>query len=497
MNVSEIIKEPLKGSTIKKKTTSDQIFNEILNVIIPVDFRGEAYPQEVPKLYKELEVAVGEEKEEIQKKILKFKVQNKQYIVICIEETLRISKEKNLNICIHNNSIYLFNGKNWENVEIEKVKNFLGKCAQKMKVPLLEAKYFDFKDKLFKQFVSSAYLPKPEANKNEVLVNFQNGTLEITFDGVVLREHRAEDFITYTLPFAYDPKATATIFESYLDDVLEGEKQIVLAEYLGYLFLKNGTLKLEKVLLLYGSGANGKSVMFEVLNALLSDENVSNFGLPSLTNENGYYRAKIADKLVNYASEISGNLEVSSFKLLASGEPIEARLPYGEPFVLRTYAKLIFNTNELPRTVEHTNAFFRRFLIIHFEKTIPEAKQDKNLHKKIIESELPGVFNWVLNGLSRLITQGNFTESEAINKSVNDYKISSDPVQLYLNEFNYLPGSEPQPLKDFYANFKTFCYDQGFRTPSNRTFSERLRNIGFEIDRRNFGMVIFRKVNQV
>ena len=93
--------------------------------------------------------------------------------------------------------------------------------------------------------------------------------------------------------------------------------------------------------------------------------------MQSLTNENGYFRAKLANKLVNYASEINGKLESAIFKQLVSGEPVEARLPYGEPFTLKQYAKLIFNCNELPKDVEHTNAYFRRFLIIPFDVTIP------------------------------------------------------------------------------------------------------------------------------
>jgi putative DNA primase/helicase len=50
-----------------------------------------------------------------------------------------------------------------------------------------------------------------------------------------------------------------------------------------------------------------------------------------------------------------------NFKALASGEPIEARLPYGEPFMLKNYARLIFNTNELPREIEHNDAFLGAF----------------------------------------------------------------------------------------------------------------------------------------
>ena len=156
--------------------------------------------------------------------------------------------------------------------------------------------------------------------------------------------------------------------------------------------------------------------------------------MQSLTNDNGYFRAKLANKLVNYGSEINGKLESAIFKQLVSGEPVEARLPYGEPFTLKQYAKLIFNCNELPKDVEHTNAYFRRFLIIPFDVTIPEHEQDKNLHTKIIEKELSGVFNWVLEGLNRLLEQKKFSDCEAAQQAVEEYKIECDSVQMFLKK---------------------------------------------------------------
>ncbi len=58
-----------------------------------------------------------------------------------------------------------------------------------------------------------------------------------------------------------------------------------------YLFIKKEVIKFEKTLILFGGGANGKSVFFEILNALLGTENFSSYSLQCLTNDNGYYRA--------------------------------------------------------------------------------------------------------------------------------------------------------------------------------------------------------------
>ena len=118
----------------------------------------------------------------------------------------------------------------------------------------------------------------------------------------------------------------------------------------------------------------------------------------------------LQNKLVNYSSEIgnSRQFNADTFKQLCSGEKIQARLPYGKPFEISNYARLIFNANTLPKDTEQTNAYFRRFLIVPFEVTIPTESQDKELAKRIIETELAGILNWVLTGLDRVISNRNY-----------------------------------------------------------------------------------------
>lgn len=226
------------------------------------------------------------------------------------------------------------------------------------------------------------------------------------------------------------------MFQKFLDVSLPDKSaQDVLTEYIGYVFTPN--LKLEKALILYISGANGKSVFFDVISALLGTQNVSSYSVDTLCEQNGYYRAMIANKLINYSSEMSKWFEVDRFKQLCSGEPVEARLPYGEPFQIRNYARLIFNTNQLPKDIEQTTAYFRRFLIIPFSVTIPIEQQDIELSKKIIDNELSGVFNWVLSGLDRIVNQKGFSKCDAAEKELEQYRRESDSVEMFIEDNDY------------------------------------------------------------
>ena len=477
--------EELKSKS--EATPHAEILNQLIEQFEPLDFEVLAFPQ-TEKLREQLKKAEpgSEQAKDIQKQLDKLKLNLKHYLVLSIENALQFAEKNRWGLCKNHDFIYLYNGTFWAEIDKETFQKFLGEAAEQMGVAKFSARFYQFREQLFKQFLATAYLPTPESNKDTVLINLQNGTFEISPQGTKLRPFDRSDFITYQLPFEYNPQAKAPLFEAYLNKVLpDPERQRVLAEYLGFVFIKHGSnaLKEEKALILYGTGANGKSVFFEVVNALLGTDNVSSYSLQSLTNDNGYFRAKLANKLVNYASEINGNLEASIFKQLVSGEPVEARLPYGEPFTLRHYAKLIFNCNELPKDVEHTNAYFRRFLIIPFDVTIPEEEQDKNLHSKIIENELAGVFNWVLEGLDRLLKQKGFSPCDAARQAVEQYRIESNSVQMFLNENEYISSpTKYKPIKDLYFEYRAFCNESGMTPFKKGNFIKQLRALGVVVD---------------
>ena len=492
----ETIKKHVEELTKKDAIPHDEILEKLVEKIEPVDFKKLAFPQ-IQKLQEKLKkVEVGsDDSKAIQKQIDEFKLNQKHLLILSIENILQNAENKRWGLCKNHDFIYLYNGTFWNDIDKETFQKFLGEASEKIGVTIFDARFFQFREKLFKQFLATAYLPTPESNKDKVLINLLNGTFEISQKETILRPFERSNFLTYQLPFEYNPKATAPIFEAYLNKVLpDVERQKVLAEYLGFVFIKHGSnaLKEEKALILYGTGANGKSVFFEIVNALLGTKNISSYSLQSLTDDKGYQRAKLANTLVNYGSEINGKLEASIFKQLVSGEPVDARLPYGQPFILKEYAKLIFNCNDLPKDVEHTNAYFRRFLIIPFDVTIPPQEQDKNLHTKIIENELSGVFNWVLDGLNRLLEQKQFSKCDAAQNAVEQYKLESNSVQMFLSENEYKSDAKNYSLiKDLYIEYKAFCIEDGMTPFKKSNFIKQLRSLKIIVDRLNVGNVAY------
>ena len=415
-------------------------------------------------------------------------LKQKHIIYAIVKNLLKVSKDNKWNLAKAYDYIYVFNGAFWRQFDKEQIKNFLGESAIKMGCPDYDAKQWEFKDKLLKQFLSDAFLTVPEPNEEEVSINFQNGTGRIINSNFVLNDFDPSDFITYQLPYQYESTAKCPMFDNYLLRVLpDDSSRILLQEFCGFIFTR---LNIEKCLMLIGGGKNGKSVFFNIINALIGKENVLNFSLGLFGHE--YNRAKLTNVLLNYSSEKGFDLPVDTFKALISGEPIQAREPYGKPFTLKNRAKFIFNTNSLPKETEASEAYFRRFLVIPFEQVISDSEVDIDLADKIIKSELAGVFNWVLIGLNRIMKNRKFSDCEKAKKAVENFKKSSDSVLLFVEEENYYKSSiQNKALKELFTEYKGYCQDSNFRPVSIQKFAERLKNAGFETERKNYGTIIF------
>ena len=119
---------------------------------------------------------------------------------------------------------------------------------------------------------------------------------------------------------------------------------------------------------------------------------------------------------------------------------------------------------------------------------IPEDERDPELAQKIIHTELAGIFNWVLEGLHRLLKNKNFTYSDQIDASVKDYRKQSDSVHLFLEDSGYIiDGNSEINVKSLYGDYKEYSQDYGYRNCSLKSFTDRLRNLNILVFRKSDG----------
>jgi len=375
-------------------------------------------------------------------------------------------------------TFFLYLGSHWDKVIPQQIFDFVKRSAKKMGLPDLYCNDQDFMNKVFERLAFRVMQHRQMmVKKGEIWINLQNCTLEIKKDGSLnMREHRKEDFFTYVLPFAYNSAAKCPMWHSFLDRVLpEIEMQKLLAEGIGYCFTKD--LKLEKMMVFYGTGCNGKSVCLDVIAQMMGGmHNVSNMSLSSITNDDEK-RAHIEHKLVNISHESGGNLDCAMLKQLVSGEPTEVRRLYVGSHTMVDYAKFITSYNTLPRA-ENTFGFFRRWILFPFDVTIPEVEQDVDLTPKLC-TELSGIFNWVLDALKDLLVRKTFTKSERCTEAINDYKRHSRSANEFFYEKCELSKSTVTKLVDIYNAYVQFCKDEDIQNRSGKkAFQDAIKALG-------------------
>ena len=420
------------------------------------------------------------------------KLKHSETLVLAVRELLKIVETAGAGLTAQNGLPFVYNGRYWQKISREEMQAFLTAAAARLGIDEITAEYFDTQDKLYKQFLATARLMPKRRDRGTILINFPNGTLEISqAGGWNLREHRRADFLKYELPYSYDATATACpLFTAYLNKVQpDTTAQAVLAEFVGNALAPE--LRLQKALVLNGPGSNGKSVFCDIITAVLGRDNVSSYTMESLTKTDSRSCAQLENKLLNYSSENSIKMNVEAFKTLVCGEPIEVRRLYQESYTIEGYAKLMFNCNLLPRDIEQSEGFYRRFLIIPFTTKIQDSEKDPELAAKIIAQELPAVFNWVLAGLRRLLKAKAFTECESARAALETYRKESNSVLMFIEEYNLQPGTgspaDRATLKDLYSAYKFYCQSSGYYAMTKSNFNKQMQAQGYTAGRDSKG----------
>lgn len=368
----------------------------------------------------------------------------------------------------------VYTGSHWEAVEPQQWKDFAVLCAERCGVPESYRMNHTFMNPLFEGLAFNLSRSRRQRIPyDEVWLNVLNGTLVVCKDGsVTLREHRKEDLFTYTLGYSYDPQADCPKWHSFLDRVLpEPESQKVLAEFNGYCLMKDH--RFEKMLWLYGEGLNGKSVTLEIIEALLGSVNVSFLSLSDLTNDE-VKRAGIEHKMLNISHESGKDVNPNVLKQLTSGERVLIKHLYVDPRETNDYGKFVAAFNALPRA-EVTFGYFRRLIILPYLVTIPQEEIDRQLTAKL-RQELPGILNWVLESLPRLMSCGEFTVSENCEKALDQYRLQSDNVRLFLSEMCE-PSEYTTCATDLFDAYHNYCVGSSLNALGRNRFYERLEKL--------------------
>lgn len=401
-----------------------------------------------------------------------------------------------------NGDFYEFKGTHYKHTSIEEVKSkvsayvmYRATHLQKRRMSQILTEVLEvLKGRLFVPYtVDIPFYDRGLSNKNFYLkgnpikkniIAFDNGLLEIENLGAsTLHLHDHCYFSTNYLPYNFEPGADCPIWKKFLSQTFDSEEVIELAqEWFGYNLLDH--CNYQKFLLCVGSGANGKSVFLKVLSLLIGEGNYSSVGLENFDPKRTFTLAVLQGKMANIVNDMNEIRKTGEglLKQFVAGEPITVERKYRDPFEMRSRAKLTMATNVLPRFADRSDGIWRRMILLSFKNKITdESKQDKRLMSDDwwrLSGELPGIFNWSLEGLRRLEERGAFKIPSEVKEDVEFFKNSSNSGLLFLK--SYVVEAEVQDGKgvlafELYEKYKTFCHFFGYRALNAHNFAREVR----------------------
>lgn len=321
-------------------------------------------------------------------------------------------------------------------------------------------------------------------NRNPYLVNVRNGLLDIR--DMSFKEHTPSYLSTVQLNVEYNPQIDCPQFKKFLNEVLDCKLIPLVQEIVGYLLTTNTAS--QKAFVFWGPARTGKSTLLWVVEyLLLGKKNVSNIPWQEIGDK--FKTAELLGKLANVFSDLPSKSidDTGIFKVVTGEDYLMAEKKNKNPFKFKPFARLVFSCNELPRNyVDRTEGFYRRLIIVPFNRQIEKNKIDKALKYKF-QREKEGIFNWALEGLKRLYENNfEFSENELTDGVKKEYKRENNNVISFVEECCELDGLFSCSRIEIYEAYKEFCVEAGLKTLSQIKFNKELEG-NFNITRSRSG----------
>ena len=359
-------------------------------------------------------------------------------------------------LCIYaGNGFYQYEDGLWRKIREDQIKRWIREQFQDVKKDLYRCSFGDKAVEMLK--LAADQVEKMDEQKH--LLNLKNGMFDI--DAFELLPHSSQHYSTVQIPLEYNPNAKCDRFENFVDEIMDGDQERVkvVQEMVGYLLTAETII--HKAFFLLGAGANGKSLLLDIVTTLVGQDNVSNLTLQDL--ERPFSRANLIGKTVNIATEneVSGKgFNSQYFKAIVSGDRIQVEKKYEPSTSYSPICKLVFAVNNLPYSPDKSHGLHRRMFILPFNRCFEGENADKHLQKKLL-GELAGILNWALIGLKRLREQEyEFTVSSVVNEAVDSYKVEQNPMLEFMKGWLVKSGPEERiSRREIMAKYQNWCQE--------------------------------------
>ena len=321
-----------------------------------------------------------------------------------------------------------------------------------------------------------SWLTPGNGNPANELISCSNGLIH--WPTRELYPHRPGFYVHHSVPFGFDPDAPVpTKWISFLNELWPNDDSSIKAVQEMFGYFVSGDCKQQKMFLIVGPKRGGKGTIARVLSRMIGRHNVAgptlaslgtNFGLQDLI---GKPVAVISDARMGSKSDASA---IAERLLSISGEDLlNVDRKFKEPWSGYLPTRFVIISNELPRFTDSSGALASRFIVLMLTNSF-YGKEKPGLTEELCE-ELPGIFNWSLDGLTNLRARGRFAQPEASKTVIREMEDLASPVGAFIRDRCIKAPDLEIAVEDLYKAYRSWCEENGRPACNSATFGRDLR----------------------
>jgi putative DNA primase/helicase len=260
--------------------------------------------------------------------------------------------------------------------------------------------------------------------------------------------------------------ATAPRFAKFLKETTQGDAELerFLRMWFGVSLI--GNVRDQKLLYIWGPGANGKSVLTQLVGLVGGD----------------YH--KTCSPMLFMARKVGGTEGPSPG--LATILPVRMVTGTEVP-----RCSITLGGNEQPTFTGLDDAIRRRFILINFTNVVPPQKRVPELGRELFEMEGPAILRWMIDGAVERENRG-FVTPASVTESSNTYFAGEDLVPQFITEHCETGDEKRVGSTALYVRWKAFCQDRGRREGTQKALTLRMQALGFTPHKDGKGLMGFK-----
>lgn len=330
-------------------------------------------------------------------------------------------------------------------------------------------------------------------------LNVANGTLRLDGARIGLYPPQRRDRATKCGTVRYDPDADCPKWRQFLAEIFpnQADIQVMVQRWLGYCL--TGSIAEQRCVIFEGQGSNGKSVLMNVVAAMMGDYATTTPVESFLHNDRKSGSGPSPDiarlagaRLVRTSEPEPGSrLSESTLKQFTGGELMVARKLHKDFFEFRPRAKLTMSVNVRPVIVGKDHGIKRRILVVPFARIFSKdeiaeaaAKRGGKALEDDLLTEATGILNWMLDGF-RMWREDGLAVPAAVTSATEGYFAEMDPIGQFIREACIVVADglgvtveDKEKSAELYAAYKRWCDANNEEPKNNTAFGRRLNDLG-------------------